>query len=160
MSALPRAAGPRPRAPRAGRDGVRSEHPHYAELHDRAARLGSWLAGVGVRAGDRVALLLHNGLEFPESLLACHRIGACAVPVNFRLAADEIAYILDDSGAAALIAGTRPEGLGRHPVELDAGPAYEAWPRHPVELDDGPAYVAWPRATTRAASGSSIARRT
>jgi fatty-acyl-CoA synthase len=68
----------------------------HAELHDRAAQLASWLAGAGVRAGDRVALLLHNGFELPESLLACHRIGACAVPLNFRLAADEIAYILDD----------------------------------------------------------------
>ena len=98
----------------------------HAELHDRAARLASALMAAGVRAGDRVGLLLHNGFEFPESLLACHRIGACAVPINFRLAADEIAYILEDSGTAALIAGTRPDGLGRLPVELEVGPAYEA----------------------------------
>jgi fatty-acyl-CoA synthase len=98
----------------------------HTELHERGARLASWLVAAGVQAGDRVALLLHNGLEFPESLLACHRIGACAVPVNFRLAADEIDYILDDSGAAALIAGTRPEGLVRHPVEMETGEAYEA----------------------------------
>ena len=98
----------------------------HAELHDRAARLASALMAAGVRAGDRVALLLHNGFEFPEALLACHRIGACAVPINFRLAADEIAYILEDSGAVALIAGTRPDGLGRLPVELEVGPAYEA----------------------------------
>jgi acyl-CoA synthetase (AMP-forming)/AMP-acid ligase II len=37
-----------------------------------------------------VALLLHDGFEFPEALLACHRIGACVVPINFRLPADEI----------------------------------------------------------------------
>jgi fatty-acyl-CoA synthase len=46
----------------------------HAELHDRAAR--------GVDAGDRVAMLLHNGLEFPETLLGCHRLGAIAVPIN------------------------------------------------------------------------------
>lgn len=79
----------------------------HAELHDRAARLASRLAAGGVRAGDRVALRLHNGFE---SLLACHRIGACAVPINFRLAADEVAYILDDSRAVALIVGDRPDG--------------------------------------------------
>jgi fatty-acyl-CoA synthase len=98
----------------------------HAELHERAARLGAALAAGGVCAGDRVALLLHNGLEFPESLLACHRIGACAVPVNFRLTSDEIAYILADSGAVALIAGVRPDGLPRLPFELDVGHGYEA----------------------------------
>ena len=67
-----------------------------------------------------------TGFEFAEALLACHRIGACAVPINFRLTADEIAYILEDSGAAALIAGGRPDGLARLPVELETGPAYEA----------------------------------
>ena len=98
----------------------------HDELHDRAARLASALASSGVRAGDHVALLLHNGFEFVESLLACHRIGACAVPVNFRLVADEIDYILVDSGAVALIAGSRPEGLSRRRVELEVGPEYEA----------------------------------
>ena len=98
----------------------------HAELHDRAARLGAALEAGGVRAGDRVALLLHNGLEFPESLLACHRIGACAVPINFRLTSDEVAYILEDSGAAALIAGVRPDGLPHLPFVLDAGSAYDA----------------------------------
>ena len=98
----------------------------HAELHERAARLASALMAAGVRAGDRVGLLLHNGFEFGEALLACHRLGACAVPINFRLTADEIAYILEDSGAAALISGTRPDGLGRLPVELELGPAYEA----------------------------------
>ena len=71
----------------------------HAALHERAERLATVLAQAGVRRGDRVALLLHNGLEFPESLLACHVLGAVAVPVNFRLAADEIAYILRDAGA-------------------------------------------------------------
>ena len=98
----------------------------HAQLHDRAAQLASALTDGGVRAGDRVALLLHNGFEFPECMLACHRIGACAVPINFRLTADEINYMLDDCGPAALVAGPRPEGLRRLPFELEVGPAYEA----------------------------------
>jgi acyl-CoA synthetase (AMP-forming)/AMP-acid ligase II len=116
----------------------------HAELHDRAARLASALAAAGVRMGDRVALLLHNGFEFPESLLACHRIGACAVPINFRLTADEVGYILEDSGAVALIVGSRPDGLARWPVELEVGPEYEA---------------AIARVTARGAGGGGGARR-
>ena len=75
----------------------------HAELHGRAVRLASVLATRGVRAGDRVALLLHNRTEFVEALLACHRLGTIAVPINFRLAHGEIEYILSDSGAVALI---------------------------------------------------------
>ena len=102
-------------------------HPHHralvfgeevrthAELHDRAARLASVLDAGGVRAGDRVALLLHNRIEFVESLLACHRLAAVAVPINFRLAADEVEYILADSGAVALICDSPPPASGRCP---------------------------------------------
>ena len=46
-----------------------------------------------------------------------------AVPINFRLTADEIAYILEDSGAVALIAGTRPDGLRPPAGRLESGPA-------------------------------------
>ena len=57
------------------------------------ARVAGALAARGVRPGDRVAMLLHNGLEFPETLLACFRLGAIAVPINFRLTQSEIDYI-------------------------------------------------------------------
>src|SRR5262249_45233663 len=97
----------------------------HAELHDRAARLASVLTEGGVRPGDRVALLLHNRLEFVEALLACHRLAAIAVPINFRLAPDEIDYILADSGAVALIADPPcPETAVR--MTLEVGPYYEA----------------------------------
>ena len=68
---------------------------------------------------------MHNGLEFPESLLACHVLGAIPVPVNFRLAPDEIAYILRDAGAVALIADEGSPSLGVDGLLLTAGPAYE-----------------------------------
>ena len=95
--------------------GGRSAHPDraalvlgaqartHADLHERAARLATVLEAEGVGPYDRVALLLHNGFEFVESLLAVHMLGAVAVPINFRLAADEIEYILRDSGAVTLI---------------------------------------------------------
>ncbi len=97
----------------------------HGELHERAARLAGVLAGAGVGPGDRVALLLHNGFEFVESLLACLHMGAVAVPVNFRLAADEIAYILRDSGATALIGGLPTEGLPELGLRLEVGGSYD-----------------------------------
>ena len=75
----------------------------YAQLLDRAARMAGVLAGRGVRKGDRVALLLPNGNEFLETLFACARLGAIAVPINFRLSPAEVEFILGDCGAQVLV---------------------------------------------------------
>lgn len=61
-----------------------------------------WL-NQGVKPGDRVATLLKNGIEFVETYFAAAKIGAILVPVNWRLVANEISYILNDSGAVALV---------------------------------------------------------
>jgi fatty-acyl-CoA synthase len=111
----------------------------HAELHARVARVAGALAARGVRAGDRVAMLLHNGLEFPETMLACHRLGAIAVPINFRLTQGEIDYILADSGATVLVDG---------PLALDA-PA----PQAPVAPDD-PALICYTSGTTGRPKGA------
>jgi fatty-acyl-CoA synthase len=78
----------------------------YAELDERVTRLARALADRGVGAGDRVAVLGLNGLEVWEAYLAGVRLGAVVVPVNFRLVADEVAYVLGDSGAVALVVDT------------------------------------------------------
>jgi long-chain acyl-CoA synthetase len=57
----------------------------------------------GIRKGDRVALMLRNGLEFATSLFAIARIGAITVPLNTGLRGEEMAYQLKDSGAVLLI---------------------------------------------------------
>ena len=57
----------------------------------------------GIRKGDRVALMLRNGLEFATSLFAIARIGAITVPMNTGLRGEEMAYQLKDSGAILLI---------------------------------------------------------
>ena len=75
----------------------------YAELDERVARLARALAQRGMRAGDGVAVLCRNSLEAWESYLAGLRLGATVVPVNFRMLADEVGYVLADSGATALI---------------------------------------------------------
>jgi O-succinylbenzoate-CoA ligase len=78
----------------------------FADLNAAANRTASFLAGeLGVRPGDRVALLLMNGPEFLESFFAIAKLGAICVPLNWRLVADELQFILKDSGARTLIYG-------------------------------------------------------
>ncbi|SHV23021.1 acyl-CoA synthetase (AMP-forming)/AMP-acid ligase II [Mycobacteroides abscessus subsp. abscessus] len=79
------------------------EHITYADLDRRTNQLAAALIALGVRKGDRVAVLLVNSAEFIEVLLGCAKIGAITVPLNVRLAAPEIGYILADSGADVLI---------------------------------------------------------
>lgn len=68
----------------------------------RAARALSARAGIG--PGDRVAILSGNSIAYLECLFAVARLGAIAVPLNIRLADEELAFQLADSGAALLIA--------------------------------------------------------
>src|SRR5205085_3681206 len=67
------------------------------------SRLAGALSARGVRPGDRVATLMTNRLEVVETYLASVRLGAICVPINFRLVADEVAYIAQNSGAVALV---------------------------------------------------------
>src|SRR4051794_23572334 len=76
----------------------------WSELHERVGALAAAFAQRGVRPGDRVAILMTNRPEFVEATLAANAAGAIAVPVNFRLAPEEVAYVLGDSGAKLLIA--------------------------------------------------------
>ncbi len=75
----------------------------FAELNRRSNRIANTLVARGVKPGDRVATLLKNGIEFIETYYAIAKIGAVMVPANWRLVANEIAYLLSDSGAAMLI---------------------------------------------------------
>ena len=78
----------------------------FAELNVRANRTANALAGeLGVRKGERVALLLMNGPEFLESFFSIAKLGAVCVPLNWRLVADELQFILKDSGARTLVYG-------------------------------------------------------
>ena len=84
----------------------------YAELDERVTRLARALRQRGVASGDRVAVLALNGMETWEAYLAGVRLGAIVVPVNFRLVADEVAYVLSDSGAVALVVDTAMAEVG------------------------------------------------
>ena len=75
----------------------------WAQLHERIALVAAALRQRGVRAGDRVAIMMTNRPEFLETMFAVNALGAIVVPVNFRLAPQEIAFILTDSGASLLV---------------------------------------------------------
>lgn len=75
----------------------------FAQLDERVTRLANALALRGVGTGDRMAVLMTNRPEMVESYLAGCRLGAIVVPVNFRLAADEVVYIARNSGAESLL---------------------------------------------------------
>lgn len=75
----------------------------YRDVESRANRLARVLAAAGIGRGDRVAYLGPNHPTLLETLFAAGLLGAAFVPLNTRLAAPELAYILRDSGATALL---------------------------------------------------------
>jgi len=75
----------------------------YADLDTRANRVANALLAEGVRPGDRVALLMMNGVEYLETYFALAKLGAVTVPLNWRLVPDELAFILRDAGASVLV---------------------------------------------------------
>ncbi len=77
----------------------------YAELNAETNKAASLLAAQGVGTGDRVGLLLMNSAEFITAFFATAKLGAVIVPLNWRLVADELEFILKDSGTKALVFG-------------------------------------------------------
>ena len=75
----------------------------YGEMHARATALAAGLQERGVGPGDVVALLSYNCPEFLETVFAANYLGAIAMPINWRLAAPEVRYILEHSQARALV---------------------------------------------------------
>jgi fatty-acyl-CoA synthase len=80
-------------------------HWTWAELDRRVDAMAVALAGRGIGKGDRVLVQSKNCNQMFESTFACFRLGAVWVPTNFRLTADEVAYLAKASGAAAMICG-------------------------------------------------------
>jgi len=95
----------------------------YAGMVDRSAALATGLADLGVGRGDVVALLSYNSLEFLEVIFAANHLGAVAMPINWRLAAAEVAFILEHSQARAFVCDEELLELGTDAVDrLDDGP--------------------------------------
>jgi acyl-CoA synthetase (AMP-forming)/AMP-acid ligase II len=75
----------------------------FREFDDRANRLANALADRGVEKGDRVSTLLFNGSEIVLTVYACAKLGAVFNPLNYRLPAGEVEYILDDAESRLLV---------------------------------------------------------
>ena len=75
----------------------------YQGMADSAAALAAGLHARGVGAGDVVGLLSYNSIEFLATIFAANYLGAIAMPINWRLAAAELRYILEHSDARALV---------------------------------------------------------
>src|SRR5438270_3391323 len=79
----------------------------YRTLDARANRLAHHLARAGVKQGDHVGLQLLNGTEYVEGMLACFKIRAVPINVNYRYVEDELRYLFDDADLRALIVHRR-----------------------------------------------------
>lgn len=95
----------------------------YAALWEAARRYAAFFRARGVAPGDRVALLAANTPDFPQAYYGALAAGAVVVPVHALLTADEVAYVLRDSGAKLLVCDRALEGAGAGGAE-SAGVAY------------------------------------
>jgi acyl-CoA synthetase (AMP-forming)/AMP-acid ligase II len=75
----------------------------YAEFDEKANRLANALADRGIEHGDRVSTLLFNGSEIVLTVFACAKLGAVFNPLNFRLKAGEVEFILNDAESKLLV---------------------------------------------------------
>ena len=75
----------------------------YSQANSRINRIANGLAALGVKAGDKVAFLFPNCMEIVLIYYAIQKIGAVAVPLNFRLIPREIALLTDRSDSSVLV---------------------------------------------------------
>lgn len=153
----------------------------FAELQERIEKWAAVLYSRGVRRGDAFGIVMRNSPEFVITFFALVRLGARAVPVNFLLKAEEIAYIFSDAGVVGAI--TQPPFLGalkavqksvssmkdlvvtgdRREDELNFGQLLEmtapAVPDDPQLRDDEVAMVIYTSGTTGKPKGAMLTHR-
>lgn len=148
----------------------------YVELYERVTRLAHALRTLGVGRGDRVAYLGPNLPSFVETMFATQTLGAVFVPLNTRLAPEEVAYQLEDCGAATLVYAPQcvrvvealPPAERERALVAVAGPTdrrhdYEGLIRvasvepidEPVDRDD-PALILYTSGTTGQPKGATL----
>ncbi len=108
-------------------DGVTGRCWTYQAFEDRAARAAAVLTGLGVTAGDRVAILCRNRVAFFELMMACAKIGAIYVPLNWRMPPAELDGLSADCQPGLLIFGAE---------DADAAAGLSAAPASQLSLDD------------------------
>jgi fatty-acyl-CoA synthase len=83
----------------------------YAELNARANCLANWMRQLGVEKGDRVSILAHNCAAYVDLFYGLAKIGAILAPLNWRLVAPELVYIVNDCQPKVLVCGPEFTGL-------------------------------------------------
>jgi fatty-acyl-CoA synthase len=78
---------------------------HYRELNERSNRLANWMRSLGIQKGDRVSILAHNSVVYVDLFYGLAKIGAILAPLNWRLTANELGYIINDCQPRAIIGG-------------------------------------------------------
>jgi acyl-coenzyme A synthetase/AMP-(fatty) acid ligase len=135
----------------------------YGELGRRTSRFAQLLRDLGVAAGDRVLVRLPNSIDYPTAFLGALKRGAIAVPTSTLLTPGEVRYLVEDSGATALVIDAAAwasmrgelEGCGDLRHVIVAGEALERAlaaigkpeAAHPTRADD-PAYLVYTSGTT------------
>lgn len=79
------------------------QRTRFGELDKRANRMAHYLASKGVKTGDHVGLYMYNCNEFLEAMLACFKIRAVPINVNYRYVKDELLYIFDNADMVACV---------------------------------------------------------
>ena len=75
----------------------------YASWYEEIARIAGGLTALGVRRGDRLAVILQNRLEMASAHWACQFAGIVVMPLNWRIKPEELDYCLADADAAAIV---------------------------------------------------------
>src|SRR6476661_6460197 len=103
----------------------------WGQFDDRASRLAGALTAAGLRPGSKVASYLYNSNEYSEGVYATFKIRCVPVNVNYRYLEDELAYLIDNSDAEALLFHGE---LGDRVAKIrEQAPHVKAW----IQIDDG-----------------------
>ena len=136
----------------------------YRELDDASAALSSEFGRLGLRKGDRVAVLADNCPEYVVTFFACARSGLILTPLNWRLASRELAFQIEHSGASLLVVSDSRSELAAEaleaasadlPVRLIDAPTTTDNARFDIDVDDDdPLFLIYTSGTTGRPKGA------
>lgn len=137
----------------------------YADYERRSNQLAAVLRERGVNAGDRVMLLMNNGIAWPLFCLAVMKLGALVVPVSTRFTVYEVAFLVGDAEPRVLVASEEAAGLARAAVaggavqvctavELEAAAAGAGEAPWPMLIDSDDCMIAYTSGTSGRPKGA------